>query len=91
MALEIYRKLAWLNELPAADAEVVLSECSGSTAWAKRMAAARPFPSLENLFASASEVTSAVILNGPSTKSETPVSPAVADLIEQRLIDLLER
>ena len=35
--------LARLNELAAADAERELLTCCGSRAWARRMAAARPF------------------------------------------------
>lgn len=36
-----------LNALPADDAEAELLRCCGSTEWARRMAAARPFPSAD--------------------------------------------
>ena len=48
--------LAWLNSLPAAEAEKELLQCCGSTRWAQQMAAARPFTTLEALFASANEL-----------------------------------
>jgi len=46
----IYKKLAWLNELPEDEAVYVFTECSGSDDWARSMAAARPFPMLEQLY-----------------------------------------
>lgn len=54
--IKIYKKLAWLNDLPAADAEAVFLECCGSTAWARRMAEGRPFPMLEDLFKTAEDI-----------------------------------
>ncbi|MBX3298656.1 MAG: hypothetical protein KF736_04235 [Acidobacteria bacterium] len=50
---KIYTKLAWLNELPESEAYYVFNECSGSPAWAEAMAAARPFPMLEQLYSTA--------------------------------------
>lgn len=46
----IYKKLAWLNELPEDEAVYVFIECSGSDDWARSMAAARPFPMLDQLY-----------------------------------------
>ncbi|HKP84377.1 MAG TPA: 2-oxo-4-hydroxy-4-carboxy-5-ureidoimidazoline decarboxylase [Pyrinomonadaceae bacterium] len=48
--------LAWLNSLPVAEAEKELLQCCGSTRWARQMAAARPYPTLEALLASANEL-----------------------------------
>lgn len=53
MSFEIYKNLAWLNGLPRAEVEQVFLDCCGSTEWARRMAASRPFPMLENLYAAA--------------------------------------
>ncbi len=52
----IYENLAWLNELPADEAESLFLDCCGSAAWAARMTAGRPFPMLENLFTRADEI-----------------------------------
>lgn len=48
--------LARLNALPAADAEAELLTCCGSRAWARRMAALRPFAGEDALFDAADEV-----------------------------------
>ncbi|MBK8303008.1 MAG: 2-oxo-4-hydroxy-4-carboxy-5-ureidoimidazoline decarboxylase [Chloracidobacterium sp.] len=56
MSFEIYKNLAWLNELPRAEAESTFRDCCGSAAWASRMAASRPFPMLENLYAAAEDI-----------------------------------
>lgn len=48
--------LAWLNSLPATEAEKELLQCCGSTRWAQQMAEARPFVTLEALLASANEL-----------------------------------
>ena len=48
--------LAWLNSLPAAEAEKELLQCCGSRRWARQMAESRPFTSLDILFASANEI-----------------------------------
>lgn len=42
--------------MPAAEAEAAFLECCGSSVWARRMAAARPFAMLENLFETAEEI-----------------------------------
>jgi hypothetical protein len=47
---KIYEKLAWLNGLPARQAEAAFLDCCGSTEWARAMAARRPFRMLEHLF-----------------------------------------
>lgn len=48
--------LAWLNSLPAVEAEKELLQCCGSTRWARQMAAVRPFKTLEALLASADAI-----------------------------------
>ena len=48
--------LAWLNSLPAAEAETELLQCCGSRRWAQQVIEARPFTSLDTLFASANEI-----------------------------------
>ena len=47
---QIYKNLAWLNELPPGKAESVFRDCCGSSEWARYMAAERPFAMLENLY-----------------------------------------
>ena len=54
--IQIYKKLAWLNELPADEAEFVFRDCCGSVEWARQMAESRPFAMLENLFRRADEI-----------------------------------
>jgi OHCU decarboxylase len=53
---QIYKNLAWLNEMPADEAESVFRDCCGSAAWARAMAEARPFPMLESLFEKARRI-----------------------------------
>ena len=48
--------LARLNELPAGEAERELLTCCGSRVWARRMAAARPFPDERSLLEKAETV-----------------------------------
>lgn len=55
-SFNIYKNLAWLNELPADEATSVFLDCCGSAEWARRMTAARPFAMLENLFKSAEDI-----------------------------------
>lgn len=52
----VYKKLALLNSLPAADAEAAFLDCCGSTEWARRMTANRPFPMLGHMFQKAAEI-----------------------------------
>ena len=47
--------LAWLNSLPRAEAAKELLQCCGSTRWARQMAEARPYETLEALLASAND------------------------------------
>jgi len=75
---KIYKKLAWLNELPFDEAEYVFRECGGSPEWAHRMASSRPFPMLDQLFASAGE-----LMAGSSAETR--------ERVERRLAKLLER
>lgn len=56
MTYPIYKNLAWLNDLPQDEAEATFLDCCGSQEWARRMAAARPFAMLEDLFSAASEI-----------------------------------
>ena len=51
-----YKRLAWLNGLSGAKAEAVFLDCCGSTEWARRMAARRPYPMIEHLFEMARRV-----------------------------------
>lgn len=55
-AINVYRNLAWINELPADEAEKVFLRCCASRRWAERMANERPFKMLENLFVGAEAV-----------------------------------
>jgi OHCU decarboxylase len=52
----VYKNLAWLNDLPAKRAEAAFLDCCGSTEWARRMALARPFPMLEQLFRASEDI-----------------------------------
>ncbi|HZD38188.1 MAG TPA: 2-oxo-4-hydroxy-4-carboxy-5-ureidoimidazoline decarboxylase [Actinomycetes bacterium] len=54
------RGLRWLNALPAEQATVELLACCGSTAWADRVAAARPFAAAAALAAAADRVWDAL-------------------------------
>ncbi|MDQ1524215.1 MAG: allantoicase, partial [Pyrinomonadaceae bacterium] len=45
-----------LNSLDAAAAETELLKCCGSTAWARALAARRPFDDAQELYAAAAEV-----------------------------------
>gem|GEM_PF-3965083 len=47
---QIYKNLAWLNELPVSEAESIFRGCCDSHLWAKHMANSRPFPMLDALF-----------------------------------------
>jgi OHCU decarboxylase len=50
--------LAWLNSLPATEAEKELLHCCGSTRWAQQMTAARPYATLDELLATANQIWS---------------------------------
>jgi OHCU decarboxylase len=52
----IYKNLARLNDLPANEAKETFLDCCGSTEWARRMTAGRPFAMLENLFTAAEDI-----------------------------------
>ncbi len=52
----IYKNLERLNKLPKEKAESTLRDCCGSTEWARRMAQARPFKMVENLYQSAENI-----------------------------------
>ncbi len=56
MSYQIYKNLAWLNELTLDEAESAFLDCCGSQAWAHRMTAARPFAMLEELFQTAADI-----------------------------------
>jgi len=53
---QIYKNLARLNELSKAEAEKAFLDCCGSTEWALRMAADRPYAMLENLYEAADNI-----------------------------------
>jgi len=55
-SFNIYKNLAWLNELSPDEATSIFLDCCGSSEWAIRMSAARPFAMLENLYASAEDI-----------------------------------
>jgi len=55
-SFQIYKNLAWLNDLPVDAAEKAFLDCCGSTEWARRMAASRPYPMLEDLYSRAENV-----------------------------------
>ena len=82
---QIYKKLAWLNELPAAEAELLFSECSGSREWARSMTESRPYRMLGQLFLRADEAWSQIVSGDPHG------SAPGWELIEERLIKMLER
>ena len=77
----IYKKVAWLNELPASEAERVFRECSRSRMWARQMTVLQPFTMLEPLFLYAHTAWSAA----PVTETEE------WEHVERRLGQLLER
>ena len=51
--VQVYKNLAWLNGLSSDEAEAVFLDCCGSSEWARRMANARPFSLLEDLYQAA--------------------------------------
>ncbi|HVF47351.1 MAG TPA: 2-oxo-4-hydroxy-4-carboxy-5-ureidoimidazoline decarboxylase [Pyrinomonadaceae bacterium] len=53
---QIYKNLAWLNDLPEAQAESAFRDCCGSVRWARRMALARPFRVLDDLYETAEKL-----------------------------------
>lgn len=52
----IYQNLAWLNELPADEAERLFFEISGSDRWARELTKQRPFLLLDRLYETAESV-----------------------------------
>src|SRR5580765_5194577 len=52
--------LTELNELPADQAQAEFLKCCGSTAWARKMAKARPLANVESLFAKSDEIWEAL-------------------------------
>ena len=54
--IHVYKNLAWLNELSLKKAEAAFLDCCGSSEWARKMAAGRPYPMLESLFRTAETV-----------------------------------
>jgi len=49
-------KLEWLNSLTADEAAKELLQCCGSKRWAKEIATARPYPSLETLLTKSHDI-----------------------------------
>lgn len=60
MSYQIYKNLAWLNELPTADAEAAFLDCCGSQEWARQMGRSIPFVMIEDLFATADKTWSSL-------------------------------
>lgn len=54
--MKMHENLARLNTLDAAEAERELLKCCGSTAWARELAAQRPFGERDELLKSADEI-----------------------------------
>lgn len=54
--IEIYKNLAWLNDLSDDEANSAFLDCCGSTEWARLMTAARPFKMLEDLYSTADDI-----------------------------------
>jgi OHCU decarboxylase len=52
----VYKNLIWLNSLPEKQAEAAFLDCCGSSEWARRMTAARPFRMVEPLFRAAETI-----------------------------------
>lgn len=52
----VYKNLASINELPAIEAEAAFLDCCGSRRWARRMAEARPFRMVEEVFENAESI-----------------------------------
>lgn len=58
-SFQIYKNLAWLNDLPTDEAAATFLECCGSQKWAQRMAGERPFKMLDDLYRSAEVIWAA--------------------------------
>jgi OHCU decarboxylase len=56
MVMQASHDLAWLNELAPEDARKELLKCCGATRWAEAVEAGRPYASLEQLTAKATDV-----------------------------------
>jgi OHCU decarboxylase len=54
--MELDKGLARLNALGDAEAEGELLKCCGSTSWARRLAARRPFGNVDELFTAAEQI-----------------------------------
>lgn len=92
--IHIYEKLAWLNGLPADEAEYVFAECCGSAAFARLMSQSRPFPMLERLFAGAEQIWASL----PADEKAIALGSRYTlngnnhwNVVEARLAKLLER
>ncbi|MZD05002.1 2-oxo-4-hydroxy-4-carboxy-5-ureidoimidazoline decarboxylase [Streptomyces sp. SID5785] len=73
--------LARFNALPQGDAEAALLQCCGSPAWARRLAAHRPYPDLDALLAAADEAAYDLPLAetaGALAREELPLEPDAA-------------
>lgn len=90
--VKVYKKLEWLNGLPVEEAEYVFTECSGSAAWARRMAVARPYPLLKQLYARAVAAWATLEPDERAAACPTGVSETEKlTRIERNLDALLER
>ncbi|MEB3966985.1 2-oxo-4-hydroxy-4-carboxy-5-ureidoimidazoline decarboxylase [Streptomyces kunmingensis] len=73
--------LAHFNALPQASAEDALRTCCGSLAWARRLAAHRPYPDLDALLAAADEAAYDLPLDSVTEAlacEELPLLPGAA-------------
>ncbi|MEP6945528.1 MAG: 2-oxo-4-hydroxy-4-carboxy-5-ureidoimidazoline decarboxylase [Acidobacteriota bacterium] len=79
--IKVYKKLEWLNQLPADEAERVFRECSGSHTWARKMAAQRSFAMIEQLFERAEELWA--VGASPSADSWPKIRDRLGRLLER--------
>jgi len=75
---DIMADLAALNSLPAGEAQAALFRCCGSTRWAERMLAHRPFASRDQLHALAD--TEWEVLDSPDWLEAFAAHPRIGDI-----------
>ena len=79
-----YKALASINSASASAALELFGSCSGSAAWARRMADARPFVMLEDLYRAAEAAWFAVAATGRPGDLDSYTS------VERRIDTMLE-
>src|SRR5262245_4777672 len=70
-------QLVDLNALPREEAVALLRRCCGSTRWSERMAAARPFTSVEQMAARGDEIWAS--LDGDDWREAFAAHPKIGD------------